>query len=81
MDATTLALIGLRGAALTLGLQGQQRASDQLYLLADAAEAGENVDARMQVVADKLKERNSNDSDWDDVASRIAAHSDQLQSG
>lgn len=81
MDSMMLTLIGLRGAALTLNLTGQTRAADQLYLLADAAEAGENVDARMQVVAEKLKERNSNDEDWSDVATRLAAHSDQLQTG
>lgn len=79
MDALSLSLIGVRGVAIVLGLQGQTRAADQLYLLADAAEAGENVDARMALVAAKLKERNSTDADWEDVATRIAAHSDQLQ--
>jgi hypothetical protein len=79
MDAVTLGVIGLRGAALGLNLQGQATAANQLYLLADAIEAGENVDEHMKIVAEKLKDRNSNDSDWSDVAARIAAHSDELQ--
>lgn len=79
MDVLTLALIGLRGAALGLSLQGQRSASDALLSLADAAEAGKNVDEHMAIVAAKLKDRNSTPADWEDVAARINAHSEQLQ--
>ena len=75
----TLALIGLRGAALGLDLQGQKNAADSLFALADAAEAGKEVDAHMAVVADKLRDRKAIDADWADVSARITADSDRLQ--
>lgn len=79
MNGYLLTAIGLRSSALALSLSGQQRAADQLYLLADAIVAGENVDSRMAIVAAKLKQRNSTDYDWEDVEARMALHSDQLQ--
>lgn len=78
MDVT-IALIGLRGTALALSLQGQQQAADHLYLLADSIEAGRHVEARMAIIAEKLKRENSTSADWSDVTARIAMHSDQLQ--
>jgi hypothetical protein len=50
-----------------------------LFALADAAESGKNVDAHMQLVADKLKDRDATDADWEDVVARIQADSDRLQ--
>lgn len=79
MNVLTIGLIGLRGVALSLGLQGQQRAADALYSLADAAEAGQNVDVHMALVAEKLRQRNANADDWNDVAARIEGDSDRLQ--
>lgn len=78
MNFLTLALVGLRGAALALSLGGQQRGADSLYALADMAEAGQNVDATMQAVAEKLKQRPSNDADWEDVYQRIDADRQRL---
>lgn len=79
MDAVTLGLVGLRGVALTLSLQGQNRAADALLGLAEAIEAGADVDEHMALVADKLKSRNSNAADWNDVAKRIEDDSSRLQ--
>lgn len=80
MDPKTLALVGLRAAALALAIAGQQKASDSLYTLADAAEAGKAIDDHMALVAAKLKERSANDADWTDVVARIEADSARLQS-
>jgi hypothetical protein len=55
------------------------KASDALFALADAAEAGQQVDAHMEAVAQKLKDRNATDEDWADVTARIASDSDRLQ--
>lgn len=79
LNPISLVLIGLRGAALGLELQGQKNAADSLYTLADAAEAGHNVDEHMAAVAAKLKDRNANDDDWVDVVARIEADSARLQ--
>lgn len=79
MNPLLLTLIGLRGTALALELQGQSRAANTLYALADAAEAGKAVDDHMAAVADKLKDREATDEDWDDVLARISADSDRLQ--
>ena len=79
MNPLTLALVTLRGLALSLSLAGQARASNALYSLADAAESGVNVDAHMAAVAEKLKSRSASTDDWSDVAGRIEADSDRLQ--
>jgi GrpB-like predicted nucleotidyltransferase (UPF0157 family) len=79
MDPKLFYLVGLRGVALALSLAGQQRASDALYTVVDAYEAGKNVDDHMQAIADKLKSRPSNADDWADVTARIEADSDRLQ--
>lgn len=71
MNPLTLILIGLRAAALGLELQGQSKSSSALFLLADAAEAGKNVDDHMALVAAKLKDRAATDEDWADVNARI----------
>lgn len=79
MNAQLLAIIGMRAAALALGLAGQTRASNSLYTLADAAEAGKAVDDHMNAVAEKLKTRTVTDADWEEVAARIEADSSRLQ--
>jgi hypothetical protein len=73
---TTLALIGLRAAALALSLQGQETAARTLHLLADSVEAGKNVDAHMAEVAAKLKAGEA--IDWDDLRARIEAAGEAL---
>lgn len=79
MSPLTLALVGLRAAALALELQGQERSAGSLFVLADAVEAGKDVDDHMQAVAEKLKDRSVTDEDWADVNARIDADSARLQ--
>jgi hypothetical protein len=74
-----LALVGLRGVALALTLSGNGKIANGLYALADAAEAGRNVDAHMAAVAEKLKSRSANPDDWAEVVAAIEADSDRLQ--
>lgn len=78
-DLRILSLVTLRGVALALSLAGQTRASNSLYTLADAAEAGVVVDDHLAAVAAKLKERPATDDDWADVSARIDADSARLQ--
>lgn len=80
MNGLTLAIIGLRAAGLALVLAGDKRSSDRLYTLADLVEAGKATDDHMQLVAEKLKNREITDADWDDVMARIDADSARLQS-
>lgn len=78
MNPLTLALVGLRAAALALGLQGQSRSSAALNALADAAEAGKAIDDHLAAVAEKLKAGTVTDADWQDVLDRIAEDSARL---
>lgn len=79
MDPITLILIGLRAAALGLSLSGSNaRRGEQLYQLADLVEAGQLTDEHMREVADKLKDRNATDTDFDAVLERIAQHRAEL---
>ncbi len=80
MNPMTLILVALRSAALAVGLAGQQKTSNALYTLANAAEAGRNVDAHLASVGAKLKDRSANDADWADVNARIDADFADLQS-
>lgn len=79
LNPIALALVGLRAAALALDLQGENRSAKSLYALADATEAGKDVDAHMAAVAEKLKDRSATDEDWADVSARIEADSARLQ--
>lgn len=81
MNGGLLALVGLRAAALALSFAGQTKASTALYALADAAEAGKNVDDHMALVAEKLKSRTVTSADWAEVTARIEADADRLHSG
>ena len=75
----SLGLVVLRGLALTLSLTGgNTRTVNLLYGLADAAEAGRNVDAHMAKVAEKLKSRAASHDDWNEVAAAIEEDSDKL---
>jgi hypothetical protein len=80
MNGLTLAIVGLRAAALALLLAGDKRSSDRLYTLADLVEAGKATDDHMALVAEKLKNRDITDADWDEVMSRIEEDSNRLQS-
>lgn len=77
MNGLSWGLVSLRALATLFSLQGRTRDSDGLNSLANAAEAGMNVDAHMQKVADQLKA--GTPIDWDDITSRIEAASDRLQ--
>lgn len=79
MNPALLGLVGLRALALALSLQGNTKAADKLFALADTAEAGGRVDAALSAVAEKLKSRPANDDDWSDVTARIEADSARLQ--
>lgn len=79
MNPTALTIISLRAAALALSLAGNPKAANALYLLADAAEAGLNIDAHMAAVGEKLKSRTISDEDWTDVNARIDADFAKLQ--
>jgi hypothetical protein len=78
VSPVTIALIGVRGAALALNLSGNSKAASALYLLADAAEAGKDVDVHMQTVAVKLRSRATEQSDWEEVANAIEEDSRRL---
>jgi hypothetical protein len=80
LSPLSLALVGLRGAALALHASGNAKAGDTLFALADAAEAGRAIDAHMAAVAEKLKARASDPADWQEVVAAIEADSARLQS-
>lgn len=80
MNPILYVLIALRSAALAASLTGKTPAADALYALADSIEAGRATEAHMQMVADKLKERELTEEDWDDLARRIAEDRDRLHS-
>lgn len=75
----TLGTVAVRAAAFGLRLSGQSKASDALYALADAVDAGVRVDEHMEAVGELLKARALTDADWDDVMARIARDSAALQ--
>ncbi len=73
-------LIGIRASAASLAHSGQTKIAGQLYLLADAIEAGRATEEHMRLVAGKLNSREINDADWDDAGLRIDEDSARLQS-
>lgn len=79
MNPLTIALVSIRSAALALTIAGDTKTSNSLYLVADAIEAGMATDEHMQLVADKLKERDLTQADWDDVLQRIEDDHNRLQ--
>lgn len=76
MNAKTMALIAIRGLATLFGLQGNGPAAAALNKVAAAIEAGKNVDAHLQLVADAMKAGAPND--WTAVVSRIDADAARL---
>lgn len=80
MNTTILVTIGLRAAALAVGLSGQSKASDRLYALADTIEAGRATEEHMKLVAELLKSRSLTPEDWDDLDRRLKADQDRLHS-
>lgn len=78
MNPVLVALVSLRSAALALAIGGNKRASDSLYAVSDAIEAGRATDEHMRLVAEKLKARDLTAMDWDDVEQRIRQDADRL---
>lgn len=76
MDAKLAAIIGLRGASLTLRLQGLTKQAEAIDRLILTYEAGRNIDAHMQEVADGLKAGVA--FDWDDFNTRLIAETDEF---
>lgn len=77
MDPKLIALVTLRGLSTLFGLQGNDKVSRSLNLLASGLESGINVDAHMAAVATAMK--SGAPLDWDDVTQRIEADSARLQ--
>lgn len=80
MNSLSLGLVSLRAAALALLVSGNTRAAETLYALADAAAAGQAIDAHMAEVARLLEGRAVTDAEWQDVLGRIQTASETLQS-
>lgn len=78
MNPLTYVLIALRSAALAVDIAGRSNTAEALYGIADAIEAGKATDAHMALVAEKLKARAIEASDWDDVLARIEIDSARL---
>ena len=71
LNPLLLAVVGLRAAALGIGIGGRPGTGNALFAVADAVEAGVLTDEHMKLVAQKLKDGALKASDWDDVMQRI----------
>lgn len=76
MNNLTLGILTLRSLGLMFALQGNVRASSSVLLMADTLQAGGNIDAHMQAMADNLSAGTA--PDWADIERRIRADSDRL---
>jgi hypothetical protein len=74
----TIILI-LRAVGMLAGLQGKPKLGASLGLLADAEQAGQNIDAHMAAVGESL--RAGVEPDPVELRSRIDAESARLQAG
>jgi hypothetical protein len=81
MNPVILAVLSLRAAALAATIAGQPATGNALYALADLVESGVATDEHMREVAEKLKDRELTQDDWDEVRARIVADSARLRSG
>jgi ribosomal protein L12E/L44/L45/RPP1/RPP2 len=79
MNGAIIGVVALRAAALALAIAGDTVSAAKLHLVADAIEAGKATDEHMKLVADKLKERDVTQADWDDVLTRIESDHARLQ--
>lgn len=83
MDLLSTLIVSLRASALALDIADSsgdhEDTSSALLALADAAQAGRNVDAHMAEVAKLLQAGNAKDSDWADVRRRITEDHEVLQ--
>lgn len=78
MNSVTLALISIRGLALSMSLAGRTAEADQLFKLGDLIVLGIVTDAHMQEVADLLAERTATASDIARVISSIETERTKL---
>ncbi len=77
MDPLTIALIALRGVGTVMSLQGKPQVSEAINAAITAYDAGRNVDAYMQEIADALN-NDAELADWDDITSRINTEVDDF---
>ena len=72
MDPLTIALLALRGVSTVMDLQGRSEVGNAIRALLAAHQAGRNVDAHMQEIADQL-DAGLDLAPWDDISARIQA--------
>ena len=77
MDPRLIAILSLRSAALVFASQGQTQIADDMTLLANAINAGVNVDAHMLRVAEALDSGNART--FAEVHEAIEADGERLQ--
>lgn len=78
MDLKLALLLALRIGARTLRNQGDNEIADAIDRLLLARQAGMNIDAHMQRVADKLNA--DEPMPWPDITQRIIAETDEFLS-
>jgi hypothetical protein len=70
MDPLTIALIALRSVGALFALQGKPEISGAINAALDAHQAGRNVDAHLQSIADTLEAGGELD-DWTAIRHKI----------
>lgn len=77
MDPITIALIALRAVGTVFSMQGRPEISNTINDAITAYEAGKNVDAYMQEIADALND-GAELATWDDIRARINSEVDDF---
>ena len=80
MTPTLIALVTLRSLSAVVATQGKPEIGNALAAVIAAYEAGKNVDAHMQEIADKLRDDVPLD-DWDTLTTRIDAETQKFLGG
>ena len=80
MDIKIIGIAALRSSALVLEILGRPRVADYLDTLANMTEAGVEIDAEMQKVAEMLKDRSATEADWEKLMSELDQASRDLHS-
>jgi hypothetical protein len=77
MNGSLFGIMILRSVSLLASLQGQPKLAQSLNVIADAADAGQDVDDHLKAVAEALAA--GKEPDFDDIRTRIEAESARLQ--
>lgn len=77
MDPLTIAILALRSVGTLFTLQGKPEINNTINALLTAYQAGKNVDAYMQKIADNL-EADGDLASWDDITDRINDEVDEF---